>query len=115
MLPIQCVPGLRVVEAGRRRIPMHHLEVDAIVVGMTFDAGRTCRAGTRIRGVQAMVLQQFGGDLFVTFKASERRGARRYLVTFGTVRVSAQALMGSGERSRRYLAMADTCIATCQN
>lgn len=115
MLPVQYVSGLRVVKTCRSGIPVHHLEIHAIVVRMTFDARCTGRARARICCVQTAVLLQLGRNLFVAFKTPERRRARRHFMTFRTVRVSAQALMSFGKWPRRYLAVGSPCIAACQN
>lgn len=103
MLSVQRVPGLYMVEARWRRVPVHHLKVDAVVVGMTFRARRAGRTRTRIRGVQSAVLIEFCCDLFVTFKAPERRRSGRDRMTLRAVCISAQALMPSRQRPGRNL------------
>ena len=73
MLSVQCITGLRVIESGRRRIPVDHLEICAVMVGVTFDACRSFGAALRICRMQTTVLAQFGGDLVVALEAAECR------------------------------------------
>ena len=71
VFPIQDIAGLGVVEALHRRVPVEHVEVFAVVVGVALYAGRAGRAGQRIGGMQAVVALHLGGNLAVTLGAPE--------------------------------------------
>ncbi len=105
VLSVQNVAGLGVVESLRRGIPMDHIEVFAVVIGVALDAGLAGRAGQGIGGVQAVMAVDLGGDFAMALHAAKGRRPRRDGVALGTVGGPVKALMRLGEGARRNLAM----------
>lgn len=103
---IKVVAGLGVIEAARSRIPMHHLKIGAVVIGVAFDTCGARNRGARKGGVQAAILLEFVRDFLVAISATERRRSRGDRVTFGAVGAAVETLMGAGERTGRDLCMA---------
>jgi hypothetical protein len=99
----------RVIESLWGRIPMHHLEVDAIVIGMAFDTCRAGRARSREGCMKAFVLLDLIRDFPMAIQAFERGRLNGNLVTLDAVPGSTQALMGFRKRSRRDLRANSTC------
>ena len=102
---IEDVSGLRVVKSLRSRVPVNHLEVDAVVIGMAFYAGRSWGRGARESGMKASVLLDLGGNFLVTLETAKLRCPRRHRVTLDAIRIAIQALVHAGNRSRGYLRM----------
>jgi hypothetical protein len=97
----------RVVETLGSRIPMNHLEVRAVVIGVAFYARLTRQAGVRKRCMQALALLNLRGNFPVTFGAAEGWRFGVALVALDAVCSSGQALMRSRQRAGRNL-----CIHT---
>lgn len=71
MLAIEHVSSLRVIESLWSWIPVHHLEFDAIVVGVTFDACLPRRSIAGKRRMQTPVAIDFSGDLAMAIETLE--------------------------------------------
>ena len=82
---IEAIAGLGVIEAARSWIPMHHLKICTVVIGVALDASGARNWRARIGSVQAAVLLQFVGDFLVTFSAAEFRRSRRDRVAFSAI------------------------------
>src|SRR5579871_1972717 len=115
VLSIKDVPGLGVIEALRRRIPMQHVEVFAVVIGMALDACSSGRACLRIGGVQATVRLQFVADLAVAFDAAETCRAGGDRVALRAVGRAVEAFVCLRQRARRNLGMSDRRKETCRD
>jgi hypothetical protein len=92
-----------VIEPLRSRIPMHHLEVDSVVIGMTLHAGCARRARPWERCMKAFVLLNLTLNLPVAIQAFEGGRLHGDLVTLDAICGSAQALMRLRQRTRRNL------------
>lgn len=71
MLSIERIAGFGVVETLRGWFPMNHLEVDAVVVGMAFNARSSGSASARECGMETCVSPDFAGDFGVAFEATK--------------------------------------------
>lgn len=91
---VERVACLRVVETRSCRIPMDHVEVHAIVVGMAFDACGSGRARTRKGRMQAFVLLQLHGNFTVALETAKGGSLGRNFMALRAVGIPAQALMG---------------------
>lgn len=100
MLAIENKAGFGVVKTFGRGVPVQHVEIGAIVIGMTLDASRAGRSCTWKRGVQAAIVLQFRRDLSVALRAAIGWGARVELMALGALRFAAKTLVGFGERAR---------------
>lgn len=85
MLAVKRVSSFRVIESFGCWIPVDHLEVFAVVVGVAFYAGRAWRRGSRICRVKSLSLLQFISNLLVAFEAAKVRCAGRDLVALDAV------------------------------
>lgn len=103
VLSIEGIAGLRVVESLCGGLPVNHLEVHAVVIGVAFHTGGSRGAVARERGVETSVGFDFVSDFDVAFSAAEGGRSRRDRVALGTVCVAAQALMRAGEGAGRDL------------
>lgn len=103
MFSVEDVTSRRMVESLGRRIPMNHLEIHSVVIGMAFDARCSRRCRSRKSGMQSGVMLQFASNFTVTFDAFERWSSRRNLVALNAIRVSAQRLMRRCQWPRRNL------------
>jgi hypothetical protein len=103
VLSVEHVSRFGMVKALRRRIPVEHIKVFAVVIGVAFHAGCSGGAGQGISGVQAVVTIDLGGYLAVALAAPKRCRAGGYRVALGTVRGAVQALVSPRERAGRYL------------
>ena len=92
-----------VIKPLRSWIPMHHLEIDAVMIGMALHTSHAGRPRSRERCMKAFVLL----DLILNFSMAIKtfKGGRLHgdLVTLDAVCGSAQALMRPCQRSRRDL------------
>jgi len=86
---------------------MHHLEINSVVIGVTLYTGGTGSCGTRKGGMQSLVLLQLNGNLPMALEASKRGCTGGDLMTLDAVRISVEALMCSGQRTRRNLRIGD--------
>jgi len=100
MFAIEHITCRRVIESLRCWIPMHHLKVDAIVIGMALHASRAGRARSREACMKALVLLDLVLNLPVAIQTFEGGRLHRNLVTLDAVRSSTQALMSFRQRSR---------------
>lgn len=100
---VEKIARLAVVKASGRWIPMQHVEVFAVMVGVAFDAGRPWRAAQRKASVQAVVVLDFGRNFRVTFGAAKCCGASGNGMTLGAVGGATECLMGPGQRAGRNL------------
>lgn len=75
MFALQHIACRCVIESLWRRIPMDHLEIHTVVVGVTFDAGSTSWTGSGKRRMKALVLLDLTCDFPVALKTLERWGA----------------------------------------
>lgn len=105
MLAVKRIAGFRVIESLECRVPMNHLEIRAIMVGMTFHAGLARRGGSWKGGMQSPILHELGRDFLVAFEAAESRCPGGDLVALCAVGVAAQALVCTSKRARRDLPM----------
>jgi hypothetical protein len=72
---------------------MHHLEVDAVVIGMAFHTGCAGRARSRERCMKAVALLDLIRDFPMAIQTFEGWRLDGNLVTLDAVRSSTQALM----------------------
>ena len=105
MFAIERETGLGVVESPGCGIPVEHLEVFSVVIGVAFYACCAGRSGTRIGCVQPFVLLQLSGYFFVTLEAAESWGSGGNLMTLDAVRTAREALVRAGKWPRRYLSI----------
>jgi hypothetical protein len=105
VLPIQGESGLGVIESLRRRIPVQHREILAVVVGMAFYASFTGSAFIRKSAVQPAMLLQLRGNLAVAFGTAERSLAHRLGMALGAVSRSLQIVMWTRQGSGGNLRM----------
>lgn len=105
VLPIQRESGLGVIESLRRRIPVQHREILAVVVGMAFYASFTRPAFIRKSAVQPAMLLRLRGNLAVAFGTAERSLAHRLCMALGAVSRSLQIVMWTRQRSGGNLRM----------
>jgi len=105
VLAIENVSRLQVIKSFGRGVPMDHLKVHTVVVGVAFDAGSTGRARSGKRGMKPPILLKFRRYFLVAFKAVKRWRMRGDLVALDAVRVAIEALVGFRQRSRRNLGM----------
>jgi len=92
-----------VTESLRSRIPMHHLEVNAVVIGVALDTRCAGRARSRECRMKTFVLLNLVRNFPVTIQTFERGRLHGNLVALDAVRSSIQALMRLCQRSRRDL------------
>lgn len=59
------------IEAFGGRIPMHQVEVFAVMVGVTLDAGRTRGSGARKSGMQPSIVLQLVRNLTMTIDTAK--------------------------------------------
>lgn len=85
MFAIEKVASLRVVESFGCRIPAHHLEVRAVVIGVAFHTSCTRSARSWISRMQSSVLLQFCCDFPMAFNAPESWSLRRNHMTLDAV------------------------------
>ena len=114
VLSIQTVSGLRVIESTRRRIPMHHLKISAVVIGVTFDASRSGHLRPWKRRMQSAILLKFSGDFLVAFQAAELGRSRRHGMALRTIGSSIKALMSPRQRAWRNLSCAESGEERCE-
>ena len=103
MFAVQDIASRCVIESLGRRIPMNHLEIHSVVIGMAFDARCSRRCRSRKRRMKALVMLEFACNFPVAFKTFERWSSRRNLVALNAIRISAQPLMRRRQRPRRNL------------
>jgi len=99
----------RVIESLRSRIPMHHLEVDTVVIGMALHTCCAGRARSRKCCMKAFVLLELICNFPMAIQTLERRRLDGNLVTLDAVPGSTQALMRLCQRSRRDLRANSAC------
>lgn len=87
-----------VIEPLRSRIPMHHLEIDAVVIGMALHTSRAGRPRSRERCMQTLVLLDLIGNFPMAIQAFEGGRLHGDLVTLDAVRSPTQALMRLRQR-----------------
>ena len=114
VLSIQTVSGLRVIESTRRRIPMHHLKISAVVIGVTFDASRSGHLRPWKRRMQSAILLKFSGNFLVAFQAAELGRSRRHGMALRTIGSSIKALMSPRQRAWRNLSCAESGEERCE-
>lgn len=102
---VQHIPGFRVIKSLWRGIPMEHVEVLAIVIGVALNASRSGRSRQGIGGMQAMMSVDFGRYLAMTLAAPKRGRPGRYHVALSAIGGAVEALMGPGQGAGRYLAV----------
>ena len=103
MFAIEGKARSRVIESLRSRIPVHHLEIDAVMVGVALHTRCARRARSRERCVKTLVLLDLVCNFAVAIYTLEGRSLNRNLVTLDAVRRPAQALMRLCQRPRRDL------------
>jgi hypothetical protein len=97
---IQDKASLRVIEALGRWIPVDHLKINAVVIGVALYAGFALGSAARKRGMQSSVLLYFSGDFLMTLEAVKDWRFSRYRMALCAVCVAPQTLMRMGQRSR---------------
>lgn len=103
MFAVQDKAGRRVIESLRSRSPMHHLKVDAVVIGMALHTCCAGRAGSRKRRMKAPVLLDLILNFPMAIETLERGSLDGNLVTLNAVHISTQSLMRLRQRARRDL------------
>lgn len=93
---IEVVSSLGVIETTGSWIPMHHLKIGAVVIGVAFDARGAWNRGARKRGVQATVLLEFIRDFLVALSATEFWRSRGNRMTLCAIGSAIEALMSAG-------------------
>ena len=71
VLAVENVSGLRVIKSRRRRVPMNHVEVHAVMIRVALHASRSRGTRTRKRRVQSLVLLDLRSDLPMAFQTLE--------------------------------------------
>lgn len=105
VLAIKHVSSLGVIESLRSRIPVHHLEVHAVVVRVAFHAGLPWRAIAWEGRVQPPIAVNLLRNFTMALKTLERWSLGRDLVTLDAVRIPVQALVRSRQWSGRDLSL----------
>jgi hypothetical protein len=107
VLSVEHIAGFGVIKPLWRGVPVEHVEVFAVVIGVALDARRSRWARQRISRVQAVVALNLVGDLAMTLAAPERGRAGGDHVALGTVGGAVHTLMGARERAGGYLAVSE--------
>jgi hypothetical protein len=105
VLSIQDIAGLGVIKPRVRRVPVHHGEFLAIVVGVALDARRSRRSVLGVRCVEPGVRAQFRSNLLVAFQTAKIDRPCRNCVALRAIGWTVQALVGLGEWAGRDLPM----------
>lgn len=82
---------------------MHHLKIDAVVIGVALHTGRAGRARSRKRCMQTFVLLDLIGNFPMAIQTFEGGRLHGNLVALGAIRSPTQALMSFRQRPRRDL------------
>lgn len=73
VLAVKLEARLRVVKALWSWVPVKHLKVDAVVIGVALHTSRSSQPGARECCMQTTILLQLGSDLAVAIEAAEGR------------------------------------------
>lgn len=107
VLTVDSISRLRVVKSFGSRIPVNHLEVNSVVIGVAFDAGGSFGCGTREACMEPLVLLNLHGNFLMALNTAKRGRPCGNLVALNAICVSIQVLVRACKGPRRNLRMSD--------